>query len=145
MSYVKPLLSRIIDDNNVSKLDALGLDRDFFPPGVERDAYDFIRKYAADHDQAPSYAAVVTEVPDFVYVPDVTDSYEYMARRIKEAWGQAETQRFMQSKEHADKFAEVGRTISYEEYYNWFTSSLDLIRQLKKVCKVTSNENIFKG
>src|SRR5690606_40176608 len=108
MSYVEPLLSRIIDDNNVAELDKLGLDRDFFPAGVEREAYDFIRKYHRDNGQAPSYAAVVTEVPDFTYVPNVTDSYDYMARRIKETWGQAEVQKFLQSRDHSDKFAEIG-------------------------------------
>lgn len=128
MSYTEPLISRIIDDNNVAILDKLGLDREFFPAGVEREAYDFIRKYHREHGQAPSYAAVVTEIPDFTYVPAVTDSYEYMARRIKESWGQAETQRILASREHSEKFAEIGYSITYDDYVQYLKSEFDRIK-----------------
>jgi len=144
MSYVEPLLSRIIDDNNVDELDKLGLDRDFFPAGVEREAYDFIRKYHRDNGQAPSYAAVVTEVPDFTYVPSVTDSYDYMARRIKETWGQTEVQAFLQSREHAEKFAEAGHSITFDDYAQYLKSNIDHIKMRTDVRIVTKGTDVVR-
>jgi len=135
MSYVEPLLSRIIDENNVPELDKLGLSRDYFHDSVEQAAYDFIRKYHGENGQAPSYAAVVTEVPDFTYVPAVTDSYEFMARRIKETWAQTEIQRFMQSREHADKFAEIGHSITFDDYAQYFNLRVDSIKMRTEVRK----------
>src|SRR5690606_30703360 len=84
--------------------------------------------YYRDNGQAPSYAAVVTEVPDFTYIPNVTDSYEYMARRIKETWAQEETQRFMQSREHSEKFAEIGHPSTFDDYAQYLKSELDRIK-----------------
>jgi len=140
MSYVESLLSRIIDDNNVKQLDKLGLDRDFFPAGVERDAYEFIRKYTNEHGRAPSYAAVVTEVPDFTYIPDVTDSYDYMARRIKETWAQEETQRILNSREHAEKYAEVGYGITFEEYVQYLNTRLNDVKMRTYVRKIIGTD-----
>ena len=136
MSYIEPLISKIIDDNAVPTLDSLGLDRDFFPVGVERDAYDFVRKYSTENaGQAPSYAAIVTEIPDFTYVPDVTDSYTYMARKVKETWAKLEADAFISGHEHVAKFSEIGRTITFEEYNIWLTDGLNRIRMRTYVRK----------
>lgn len=143
MSYVEPLLSRIIDDNNVAELDKLGLDRDFFPAGVEREAYDFIRKYHRENGQTPGAAVIMTEVPDFTYVPNITDSYDYMARRIKETWAQEETQAFLQSREHSEKFAEIGYTITYDDYSQYLKSQLDRIKMRTDV-RISSGIDIVR-
>lgn len=141
MSYIEPLISKIIDDNAVPTLDSLGLDRDFFPVGVERDAYDFVRKYSTENaGQAPSYAAIVTEIPDFTYVPDVTDSYTYMETKIKETWAMRATNELMTGSEHVAKFSEIGRTITFVDYNNWLTDRLNKIKMRTSVRKTVGTD-----
>lgn len=136
MSYIEPLISKIIDDNDVPALDRLGLDRDFFPEGVERDAFDFVRKYSTENaGQAPSYAAIVTEIPDFTYVPDVTDSYTYMARKVKETWAMRATNDLIAGSEHVAKFNEIGSAITFEDYNIWLTDRLNQIKMRTYVRK----------
>ena len=77
------LLSRVIDANDPSALARLNIREEHFGTDVERKAYAFIRDYAEkNRNQAPSYALVTEEVDGFFYVPQVSESYEYLTKRL---------------------------------------------------------------
>lgn len=83
-NYGEQLLSRVIDDNDVQALVRYRLEDSDFPTEVERQAFRFIRTYAEQNGgQAPSYATYVAENPEITYIPEVTDSFEYMSRQMK--------------------------------------------------------------
>ncbi|RDV27744.1 DnaB-like helicase C-terminal domain-containing protein [Lysinibacillus capsici] len=85
------LLSKILDDNDVQALVRHNIFPDHFKVDADRKAYEFIRQYAEQNrGQAPSYATVVEHVPDFFYVPQVSDSYEWLTRRLLNDAGQME-------------------------------------------------------
>lgn len=87
MQYGILLLSKVIDNNDPTALARFNIAEHDLPTEAERKAYRFIEDYARQNrGQAPSYATVATEVPEFgaEYVPEVTDSYEYLAREIKD-------------------------------------------------------------
>ncbi len=84
MQYATLLLSKIIDNNDPKALARFNISERDMPTEAERKAYRFIYDYSqANRGQAPSYATVVAEVEGFDYIPEVTDSYEYLARQIK--------------------------------------------------------------
>jgi replicative DNA helicase len=84
MHYGLMLLSKVIDNNDVAALARFGITESDFGTEAERQAYRFITSYAeANRGQAPSYATVAAEVDGFTYVPEVADSYEYLAKQIK--------------------------------------------------------------
>jgi replicative DNA helicase len=84
MHYGLMLLSKVIDNNDVAALARFGITESDFATEAERQAYRFIVDYAeANRGQAPSYATVAAEVDGFTYIPEVADSYEYLARQIK--------------------------------------------------------------
>jgi replicative DNA helicase len=84
MHYGLMLLSKVIDNNDVAALTRFGITESDFATEAERQAYRFIVDYAeANRGQAPSYATVTAEVDGFTYIPEVADSYEYLARQIK--------------------------------------------------------------
>lgn len=87
MEYGVLLLSKVIDTNDPQALARFNIAEADLPTEAERKAYRFILDYAErNRGQAPSYATVAAEVPEFgsEYVPEVTDSYEYLAREIKD-------------------------------------------------------------
>lgn len=87
MEYGVLFLSKVIDTNDPTALTRFNIAEADLPTEAERKAYRFILDYAqANRGNAPSYAAVAAEVPEFghEYVPEVTDSYEYLAREIKD-------------------------------------------------------------
>src|SRR5690625_6999073 len=78
------LLSKICDENNVTILTRYDVRREDFLTEVERQAFDFVKRYADENGgNAPSYATLVGTVPDFTYMPDISDSYEYLVGRLE--------------------------------------------------------------
>lgn len=51
---------------------------------VDRATYRFITDYAAENaGKAPSYALVAASVEGFEYIPEVSDSYAYLTKKLK--------------------------------------------------------------
>lgn len=108
-NYGAMILSKVIDNDDVQSLVGLGLSEASFETTPDREAYKFIRDYAAQNDgQAPSYAAVLEEVADFNYIPDVTDNYSHMKRKLLNDIAYEETSKFVNEGGLAKLFEEHG-------------------------------------
>lgn len=84
MEYGTLFLSKVVETDRVSALRKYNITVEDMPTEGEKQAYRFITKYAETNaGHSPSYASISAEC-DFFLVPDVTDSFEYMATRIKE-------------------------------------------------------------
>lgn len=115
MAHGEILLSKVCDENAVKILDRYGVLREHFATEVERQAYDFIRKYANENGgKAPSYAALIEAVPDFVYVPDVTDSFEYLVRNLKHSAGKRQFAELVE-KELPKMFSELDTDVLIDQ------------------------------
>src|SRR5690606_18294657 len=78
------LLSKVIDDNDVQALAKFNVESTQFKVDTDKRAYEFIRSYAEQNGgQAPSYATVLENVPGFFYIAEVSDSYDYLTRRLR--------------------------------------------------------------
>lgn len=87
-AYGEQLLSKVIDENDVNALTRFGIDRSHFGTEVERQAYDFIKRHAAENGGvAPSYVTVTQEIAGFTYMPAVADSFEFISRKIADGAG----------------------------------------------------------
>lgn len=86
--YGEQLISKVCDENDAAALIRYSVTEDDFATEVERSAYRFVRKYADENrGAAPSYASVVGECEQFTYIPAVSDSYEYLVRKLKDNAG----------------------------------------------------------
>ena len=103
------LLSKVINENDVSALNRHGISREMFPVASERDAYDFIINYSRTNEgNAPSFATVIDNVPEFDYLPSTEDSFTYLSKELKKKKLQVEQANFINNKlaqlwEAADK------------------------------------------
>ncbi|MCU6709301.1 AAA family ATPase [Paenibacillus sp. J5C_2022] len=137
MSAEESLLSKVVDNNDVLALDRFGIRAEHFESTVGKAAESFIRRYAAENKgQAPSYATLVANVPDFTYIPAVTDSYEYLTRKLKETWGKREIAQFFGSGEINAMFGEIGKTSDIEGFFGELT---------KKLAEITVKSGIRKS
>ena len=85
MHHAKLLLNKIIDEGDISALARYNITVDDMHSEIDRDTFRFIERYAEQNNgQAPSYATVAAEVEGYEYIPEVSDSYEYLARQIKD-------------------------------------------------------------
>lgn len=81
-------VSKVIDENNVAAFKEFGIEPESFGTPLESSVVKFTLDYAKENGgNAPSYAAIVTNFPDFYYIPEVSDSFEFLARDIKEKEG----------------------------------------------------------
>lgn len=79
------LLSRILDDGSLREARKYGIAADDFATTAEKQAFKFVEKYAEDTGgETPSLATYLTANPDVEYVEGVTDSYEYLAKELRE-------------------------------------------------------------
>lgn len=99
------LLSKVIDSGNISALTQFGVRPKHLATEAEKNALNFLTRYAADNaGAAPSYATFVAECPDIAYIPGVTDSFEYLTRQLKEEYGKRDLAEFMSSPQFSQSF-----------------------------------------
>lgn len=84
MEYAKLLLNKAIEDGDIAALDRYAIEESDMPSDTDRATLRFMREYAEQNGgQAPSYATVAASVEGFDYIPEVSDSYEWLARQVK--------------------------------------------------------------
>ncbi|AXN39811.1 DnaB-like helicase C-terminal domain-containing protein [Peribacillus butanolivorans] len=135
MEYGNLLLSKIIDENNVQALTKFGITAKDLATEGDRQTLRFIADYAeANRGQAPSYAVVTAECPTFEYTPQVGDSYEYMAKVIKEHSAKLQIMKLVNPSTDdkvADKrslFEKKFQELDGNKFTDWLISEAERIR-----------------
>src|SRR5690625_2911085 len=78
------MLNKVINENDTKALLRHNITIDDMPTDVDRSAYRFIEQYAHENGgNAPSYAVVTDEVKGFFHIPEVSDSYSWLAKQVK--------------------------------------------------------------
>ena len=98
---------------------------------VDRATYRFITEYAEQNGgKAPSYAAVVASVEGFEYVPQVSDQYSYLGRKIKDYSAQQAVVAWFKNGEFEAKLNELGGEKFISE---WLLKEAESIRMRTSV------------
>jgi hypothetical protein len=135
MHYTQMLLSKAIDDNNVQALTKYGITAKDCATEGDRQTLRFILDYAdKNRGQAPGYATVTAECPDFVYTPQVSDGYEFLAREIKKHSAKVQFVELVSGNPEKNKpgmleskFAEIGEKDIFK-YLEWLQSEVESIK-----------------
>ena len=126
-NYETMILSKVIDTENISALNKHNIREESFISRIEKDVYIFIKEYADKNgSQPPSYATVVSEIPEFEYVPGVTDSFEFLSEKIRQRRAEYDFKRLVQD-ELPTLYEEVGKK-DMTELTSVLTNKLDEIR-----------------
>jgi len=131
LSVEESLFSKIADENDVGALDRFGILREHLLTDVGRGLYDFTRKYAAENKgAAPSYITLVENVENFTYLPAITDSYEYLTRKLKETYGKRKLADLLSGAggEIQRQFDAIGQSSDIDVFTESFTKRLEEIR-----------------
>src|SRR5690625_3992890 len=101
------------------------------PTDTDRATYGFIEEYANDNGgNAPSYAAVADGVLGFEYIPEVTDSYTWLSKRIK---GQSAKREIMRVFETGEFERQLNDLDGNEFVESWLPSVLDSVKVRTRV------------
>jgi hypothetical protein len=127
MHYTQMLLSKAIDDNNVQALTKYGITAKDCATEGDRQTLRFILDYAEkNRGQAPGYAVVTAECPEFVYTPQVGDSYEFLAKEIKKHSAKVQFAELVNGK-LGEQFESVGQKDIFK-LFEWLQSEVESIK-----------------
>lgn len=84
LEFAKLLLNKVVEDGTTTPLTRHNITIADMHSDVDRETYRFITGYAAENaGKAPSWALVTSSVAGYEYLPEVSDSYTYLARELK--------------------------------------------------------------
>jgi replicative DNA helicase len=125
MHYGELLLSKMIDENNSGVSIRYGVKEEHFPTLAERKVYQFIKEYAlTNKGNVPDYRTILTNITEFHYHENVTDSYEYLTGELKNYYARTEIKNFLQT-QAVPRFNEDEK--QGIEYAKWVREKLDEI------------------
>jgi AAA domain len=128
MQYAQLLFSKVIDNNDITALTRFGITERDLPTDGDRQVYRFVTQYAErNRGQAPSYATVAGECPDFVYTPQVGDSYEFLAKQVKQHSAQLDFVKLVNDGELLRKFESLG-TKDVFSFFEWLQMEVESIK-----------------
>lgn len=105
MAYGESFISKVLDSGDVHAFDRFGISGEILATVPERQAMQFILDYADKyHGQAPDYRTVEAEIDGFEYIPEVTDSFKYLADEVKRYAARLAIHDFWYSEGMAKKF-----------------------------------------
>jgi replicative DNA helicase len=127
MHHGQLLFSKVIDANDVQALTRFGITQRHFDSEGDRQVLRFLTDYSEkNRGQAPSYAEVSAQCPDFNYTPMVGDSYEYLAKEIKKHSAKVQFAELVNGK-LGDKFEAVGQKDIFS-LFDWLQSEVESIK-----------------
>lgn len=86
----KFFINKVIEDNDVSAFNRHSIHEEDFISKTDKEVYKYIVDFSKYNDgNAPSYANVASEFPEFEYIPEITESYKYLAKKIKDTRGKS--------------------------------------------------------
>lgn len=104
-AYGEMILSRVVDEGEITPLVKYGITADDFATQAEKDAYVFVMRYAEQNGgRAPSYAELAQNT-EVTYIPQVSDSYEYLRKQLKGQAAKLNLRDYVQG-DFAQKFTE---------------------------------------
>lgn len=109
MNYGELIISKVLDNDAAHIFKKLKVDASHFPTKAEKEAYRYIVDYAEHNNgNVPSPSLLANEV-DFEYIPNVTDSFDYLAKQLKDYSARQKITHFIDEEagEHFDKLTGI--------------------------------------
>ncbi|MBC1564095.1 DnaB-like helicase C-terminal domain-containing protein [Listeria booriae] len=113
--FAQLFLNKIINEQDMTPLTKYKITATDMPTRVDRDTYEFIRKYNAEQGEVPSYATVAASVADFESIPDISDSFTYLAKQVKDYSGKIAIFRLLEDPDMQAKY-DAMNSIEFADY-----------------------------
>lgn len=124
-NFGEMILSKVIEANEVKALSRFNVTESDFITNEEKEAYKFIIRYAQENrGNAPDYRTLVSQVEGFNFRPEVTDSFDFMARKMKEYTTQVRMLELLQGRASAQF-----ESMNGFEFASWLKDEITHIEQ----------------
>lgn len=123
MDYLKLFLNKVINENNYGALSKYNISKLDATNTIDKSTINFINEYASvNNGNTPSYALVASEVEGFEPIPEVSDSYVWLARNIKSSTAKQEVLKWFED----GKFESNLRSLDGREFLDvWLKDMIE--------------------
>jgi len=123
MSMVEnQIMSKVIDEQNVTILNKFNVkETDFY---ALPEVYKFVKSYNSEFGEIPDYRTVVDKFDDFEYMPEVADSFGYLAKSLKSATAKRGAIEILQ-RQAGKKFNDLSGT----DFITWLADEVNSIKE----------------
>ena len=129
--HARLFLNKVIEDGDIRAINRNNIHIDDMPTPIDKATYQFITQYADENDgKAPSYALVASKVDGFTYIPQVTDSYTYLAKRIKSL---SATNKIYELFESGEMERKLNSLDGHELVGEWLPNVIDRIKATTEI------------
>lgn len=132
------LLSKILDEKNFYVLRKYNIDENDFQ--AHKDVFLFIRQYVKEQGTVPDFRTVVTQFPDFDYLPGVTDTFKYLCTSLKSRTAKRRAFEILQH-QAGDMF----KNLSGAEFVRWLKNEVDQLSAIVDVTNTTGTNYATNG
>ncbi|WP_270997865.1 AAA family ATPase [Listeria seeligeri] len=102
--FAQLLLNKVVNDADISPLTKYNIQASDMPTKADRQTFDFIHDYYEKESVVPSYATLSAQVETFEYVPEITDTYAYLAKQVKDYSGKVAVFKLLEDPSMQQKF-----------------------------------------
>lgn len=125
------LINKIINEDKVDELLMNNITKEDMVSDVSKESLRFIEDYAEKNGgRAPSYAVISESVEGFEYIPEITDSYKYLVKKIKDHTAKRMVVDIFQTGEFNNKINDLEGSDFVE---NWLPDKLETIKKHTKI------------
>src|SRR5690625_1667417 len=126
MQHAKLFLNKIIEEGDYTAIARHGITAEDMHSDIDKQTLAFIEKYAQENArETPSYAVVADSVDGFEYIPEVSDSYTYLVRQIKDFSAKKAVVDWFETGEFERKLNELG---GKEFVDSWLPKALESVK-----------------
>ena len=119
-------LNKLINEKDMRAISRHNINIDDMPTETDREAYRFIEKYAEENQgKTPSYAVMSYNVIGFEFIPEVSDTFEYLASKIKSF---SAKKKIIELFESGDFEANLNEMDGHEFIEKWLPTVLENVR-----------------
>lgn len=120
----KFFINKVIEENDVNAFKRHNIQENDFVDKEDREVYNYIVEYARLNDgNAPSYVNVSARFDHFQYIPDITESFAWLAKKIKDVKGKEMVLDLFRT----GKFSDQLTNLEAKEFLNWLQKQTEQI------------------
>ena len=136
MSHGFKFISKMLDAKNVHAFEQYGITEKKLPTPEEREVFQYIQEYKEANGTLPSPEELASKFEDFIYIPNVSASFDYLAKQINNEFAKLEITRLIQGKVNPDdefeKKTNLASLINKEDgldIVDWLEEQLETIKK----------------
>src|SRR5690606_32577344 len=98
MSAGFKFISKMLDTKHAHAFEQYGIEKYKLPTPEEREVYDYVKSFIEQNGTTPSPEEVAAQIEGFVYIPNVSASFDYLTDKINNEFAKLELTRIIQGK-----------------------------------------------